>query len=158
MSFHEFGKQNRAGGLFSNPNRMRSEAAPLVDHSVSLRTFGRALDNPGNSRDKALTIKNYPYKNEARIGDDENGSDYYKIKQDKDKQIKFTIEVENDEGVIGPSLTFALQNKNGKTLASDQVSGTDSDEIVKKLGKGTYYIKVSTGGESVPYDIEVRKN
>lgn len=162
MSFREFGNKpsNNSNNFTSGNNKtsfsFNAGSGPFEQQPFP-RTFGRALDNPGNSQNKALTIKNYPYDNEARIGDDENGSDYYKIKQDKDKQIKFTIEVENDEGIFGPSLTFALQNKNGKTLASDKVSGTDSDEIEKKLGKGTYYIKVSTDGESVPYDIEVRK-
>lgn len=151
-----------------DPNALNPNRAPLARFAPNelqaesvmskVQSFGRALSDPGNSRKDALTIKKFPYENEGRVGSDKGGSDFYKIKQTKDKKIKFTIYVENDEGIFGPNLTFALQNKNGKTLAKDKVSGTDDDEIVKKLGKGTYFIKVSTDdGESVPYDVEVRK-
>lgn len=151
--------EKRQTALTSNqrPRILASTQSPFSNDPGNRIFSVRASGNPGNSRSDALTIKNYPYNNEARIGSDENGSDFYKIKQDKDKKIKFKIYVENDEGVLGPSLTFSLQNKNGKTLDSDKVSGRDDDEIVRKLGKGTFYIKVSTEGESVPYDIKVTK-
>lgn len=81
-----------------------------------------------------------------------------KLCKTRTKKIKFVIQVKNKEDTFfNPSLDFELQNSRGKVIEQDGVAPTDTDKIVRKLGKGTFYVRVTTNGNSVPYEIQVKK-
>ncbi|MCU0523940.1 MAG: PPC domain-containing protein [Elainella sp. Prado103] len=107
--------------------------------------------SPGDSRSRALRIKSSSFSRKDRVGEDE-GNDYYRF--DLSRRSEVEIEVENREFFLGPSLTFRLQRSNGSTIKSRKVFGNNDETIERTLDRGTYYIRVSSGGESVPYRLE----
>lgn len=109
---------------------------------------------PGDSRSSALRIKSSDFSRKDRVGDDE-GDDYYRF--DLSRRTEVRISVENREFFLGPSLKFRLQRSSGSTIESETVRGNDEDTIRKKLDSGTYYIRVSSEGESVPYRLRFRR-
>jgi hypothetical protein len=110
--------------------------------------------SPGDSRSQALRIKSSDFSRRDRVGEDE-GDDYYRF--DLNRRVEVRISVENREFFIGPSLKFRLQRSNGSTIESETVRGDDEDTIRKRLDSGTYYIRVSSNGESVPYRLRFRR-
>lgn len=119
------------------------------------KSSGQSLRAAGDSRSDPFRIdSSTSYKRSDRVGDDAGGDDYYRFKLSKKRDIE--ISVENDEFFLGPSLDFRLLNKNGGKIKSREVDGGDTEEIERTLGKGTYFIKVESGGESVPYRLKYK--
>lgn len=151
-----------------NPTRslkLASEDSPFKNSATrSLKLNRSSLDNsqppsvlraePGDSRSTAFKITESSFKESDRVGDDE-GNDYYRFDLTGKSEIK--IEVENNESFLGPSLDFRLLDKNGNKIQSVNVDGGDDEELNRTLGKGTYYIKVESGGESVPYELKFKR-
>lgn len=107
--------------------------------------------SPGDSRSRALRIKSSEFSRKDRVGEEE-GNDYYRF--DLSRRSEVEIEVENREFFLGPSLKFSLQRSNGSTIKSQKVFGGRDETINRTLDRGTYYIRVTSGGESVPYRLE----
>lgn len=135
-------------GPLSTHFRITNSIENLSNHS-SLRA------GPGNTRSTALRIKDRTFSRKDRVGEDE-GNDYYRL--DLPRRSKVKIFVENREFIFGPSLTFRLQRSSGSTIDSEKVTGLDEESIRKTLDKGTYYIRVSSGGESVPYRLKYERS
>jgi hypothetical protein len=114
----------------------------------------RALRATGDSRSNPFKIdsKN-SYRRSERVGDDE-GNDFYRFKLSRRREVE--ISVFNKEFFIGPSLDFRLLNNSGGKIKSRKVRGSIIEEIERTLSKGTYFIKVESGGESVPYRLRFR--
>ncbi len=118
-------------------------------HSSLFKTAGT-----GDSRSQPFKIDGKTsYSDSDRVGDDE-GDKYYRFKLSKTREVK--ISVENNESIFGPSLDFRLLDKNGNKIKSLNVDGKDEEDIKRELNKGTYYIKVESNGESVPYELHYK--
>lgn len=114
---------------------------------------GQTLRATGDSRSDPFRIDNSnSYERSDRVGDDAGGDDFYRFRLSRKRDIE--ISVENEEFFLGPSLDFRLLNKNGNVIKSREVGGGDTDDIERTLGKGTYFIKVESDGESVPYELK----
>lgn len=118
------------------------------------RSSGILRASPGDSRSSALRIKSSDFSRKDRVGEDE-GDDYYRFQLSRRDEVR--ISVENREFFLGPSLRFRLQRSNGSTLESERVRGDDEETIRETLNSGTYYIRVSSDGESVPYRLRFRR-
>lgn len=115
---------------------------------------GRVLRATGDSRSDPFRINNRnSFRRSDRVGDDE-GDNFYRFQLSRRRKIE--ISVENREFFLGPSLDFKLLNNSGGTIRSDEVDGDDTEEIERTLNRGTYFIKVESGGESVPYRLRFR--
>lgn len=118
-------------------------------HSSLFKTAGT-----GDSRSEPFKIDGKTsYSDKDRVGDDE-GDKYYRFKLSQKREVK--IEVENNESIFGPSLDFRLLDKNGNKIKSVNVDGNDEDDIKRELNKGTYYIKLESNGNSVPYELHYK--
>lgn len=110
----------------------------------------------GDSRSNPFRIdSSSSYKRSERVGDDEE-NDYYRFKLSRKREVE--ISVENREFFLGPSLDFRLLNNSGGTIKSREVDGDDTEEIERTLNKGTYFIKVESDGESVPYRLRFKSS
>lgn len=109
---------------------------------------------PGDSLSNAYNITDSSFKESDRVGDNE-GNDYYRFNLTGKSKIE--IEVDNKEFFLGPSLDFRLLDKNGNKIQSVNVDGSEDGELNRTLGKGTYYIKIESGGESVPYELKFKR-
>jgi hypothetical protein len=149
---HPLNASSFSGESLKNNSFRKATSNPL---KLNKSSEGRALRDAGDSRSDPFRIDNTnSYERSDRVGDDAGGDDYYRFKLSKKRDIE--ISVENDEFFLGPSLDFRLLNKGGKVIKSREVDGGDTDEIERTLGKGTYFIKVESGGESVPYELKYK--
>lgn len=123
----------------------------------SLMRWSRAsvvtTSKTGDSRSNPFKINGNEYSRSDRVGDDE-GDDYYRFDLKNKREIK--ISVQNKEFFLGPALDFRLLDKNGNKIKSKHVYGDDTEDIKRDLNKGTYYIKVESGGNSVPYKLKFK--
>jgi hypothetical protein len=111
--------------------------------------------SPGDSRSSALNIKGDSFDRKDRVGRDED-DDFYRFDLSKTREIKITVE--NREGIFGPDLKFRLLKSNGSQITSREVQQTEDESVTRELKKGTYYIKVESDGESVPYRLRYKSS
>ncbi len=151
MNSDSLASAQRLPAVFSNRS-----SAPLSPQFLrfSSRSSAGLRAAPGDSRSRALQIKSSDFSRRDRVGEDE-GDDYYRFVLNRRDEVR--ISVENREFFLGPSLKFRLQRSNGSTIESETVRGNDEDTIRKTLSSGTYFIRVSSGGESVPYRLRFRR-
>lgn len=147
-SKHESFRASAFSGEALTGSRGKDPLNPL-----KLNKSSRALRATGDSRSNPFRINSSSYKRSERVGDDE-GKDYYRFNLSGRREIE--ISVENREFFLGPSLDFRLLNNRGSKIKSREVNGGRTEEIERTLGKGTYYIKVESGGESVPYRLKFK--
>jgi hypothetical protein len=115
---------------------------------------GLAFRATGDSRSDPFRIDNRnSYRRSDRVGDDE-GKDFYRFQLSRRREVE--ISVRNREFFLGPSLDFKLLNNSGSTIKSRRVRGDNTREIERTLSAGTYFIKVESGGESVPYRLSFK--
>jgi Bacterial pre-peptidase C-terminal domain len=140
----------RSMAVFSDQNTKKTslQSFRFGSSSAVLRA------EPGDSRSSALRINSSDFSRRDRVGEDE-GDDYYRF--DLGRRTEVRISVENREFFLGPSLRFRLQRSNGSTIEAENVRGNDEDTIRRRLDSGTYFIRVSSGGESVPYRLRFRR-
>lgn len=129
-----------------------------LNHTFNSLKFNKSSDGlsraTGDSRSDPFKIDNRnSYKRSDRVGDDE-GDDYYRFRLSSQREVE--LSVENREFFLGPSLDFRLLNNSGRTINSREVDGDDTEEIERTLGRGTYFIKVESDGESVPYRLKFK--
>lgn len=136
-----------SGSQFSDPHSRK--AASKLTRSV-LGSFDSQFGNPRAT----FKINSSSFSRNDRVGKEE-GSDTYRFELTRTSKVK--ISVENKEFFFGPSLDFKLLDSNGKKIKSREVDGLDSETIERTLNKGTYSIKVTSGGESVPYKLKYKR-
>ncbi|WP_143467482.1 hypothetical protein [Leptolyngbya ohadii] len=95
------------------------------------------------------------YKRTDRIGDDE-GRDFYEFKLNERSRIR--IGVTNREFLFGPSLEIRLEKKGSSEKIRRTALGGATAVFDRRLSKGTYTLRVSSDGESVPYRLTYRRN
>ncbi len=154
--FNKFSKNNTSkfSALSRESLSNRFDQAALTPLKFSKSSDGRTLRATGDSRSDPFKIDGRSsYKRSDRVGEDE-GNDYYRFKLSRKREIE--ISVENREFFLGPSLDFRLLKNNGGKIKSREVRGNNQEEIERTLSKGTYFIKVESGGESVPYRLRFK--
>ncbi|MBW4466562.1 MAG: PPC domain-containing protein [Pegethrix bostrychoides GSE-TBD4-15B] len=143
------------------PTRFDQSARLLnssLSSSASIWTdspFGSLRASPGDSRSSALQIKKDSFDRKDRVGRDED-DDFYRFDLSKTRDIKITVQ--NREGIFGPDLKFRLLRSNGSQIKSREVQQTQDESISRELKKGTYYIKVESDGQSVPYRLRYKSS
>lgn len=94
------------------------------------------------------------YKRSDRVGDDE-GKDFYKFKLDKSFRIR--IGVTNREFLFGPSLEIRLEKQGSSDRLNRTALPGGTAVFDRRLSKGTYTLRVTSGGDSVPYRLTYRR-
>ncbi len=140
--------------VFSTDGALSTRLNP-TNSGLNFGSHSSFRASPGNNRSTALKIKDRKFSRKDRVGEEE-GNDYYRF--DLSRRSKVKISVQNGEFLFGPSVTFKLQRSSGSTIESEKVTGLSEDSIRKTLDSGIYYIRVSSGGESVPYRLKYERS
>lgn len=143
------------GTSFGDPFRSSSLSGATPTRSyASIDLFSNTLRATGGSRSNPFRIRSSFYSRSSRVGD-RPGDKFFRFDLSGTREVR--ISVRNGEFFRDPSLEFRLQNNQGRTIRSREVEGGTRRTIERDLRRGTYYIKVESDGESVPFRLEFRR-
>lgn len=143
------------GASFGDPFSSDSLSGATPTRSYApINPFSNTLRSTGNSRSNPFRIRSSSYSRSSRVGD-RPGDKFFRFELSGTREVR--ISVRNREFFRDPSLEFRLQNNQGRTLRSREVDGGTRRTIERDLGRGTYFIRVESDGESVPFRLEFRR-
>ncbi|WNZ25056.1 hypothetical protein HJG54_20840 [Leptolyngbya sp. NK1-12] len=127
-------------------------------HSSSVGTM--ELIRPRASKSNAIRIRRSGFQDFRRVGRRENDPRYYRFTLKRSGRIDISVQNREFGGFLGfptPTLKVRLERSNGKVLNRRTVRGGEFGFISRRLDRNTtYYIRISSSGESVPYRLGLR--
>lgn len=94
------------------------------------------------------------YERSERVGDRE-GRDYYQFKLNRSARVRITAN--NREFLFGPSLKIRLEKRGSSGRINRTAFPLGTALIDRRFSSGTYTLRVSSEGESVPYRLTYRR-
>jgi hypothetical protein len=168
MSFKlSFGESKSSTDLSSSSalstRRSKSvfDVAPSSTSSLHSSSIGTPeLIRPRASKNKAIRIRKSVFRDSRRVGKRENDPRYYRFSLRRSGRVEISVQNLEVAGLLGfsvPTVKVRLERNNGKVLNRRTVEGGEFELISRKLDRDiTYYIRISSSGNSVPYRLGLR--
>lgn len=129
-----------------------------VLHSSSIDTT--EFIHPSASKSNAIRIRRSGFKDSRRVGRREDDPRYYRFKVKQSGRIEISVRNRETGGFwsfFTPVLRVRLERSDGRVLSRRIVEGGEFEHITRRLERGkTYYIRISSLGDSVPYRLGLR--
>jgi len=147
----------------SSPKHSSSGFDDVPFSTSSLR--GSSIDATGSirssaSKSNAIRIRKSGFRDSRRVGRRENDPRYYRFSLRRSGRVDISIQNREAGGFwafFSPLLRVRLERSNGRVVSRRIVEGGEFERITRRLERGvTYYIRISSLGESVPYRLGLR--
>lgn len=147
--------------FFTNRSNFIFDDVPL---STSLQRSGSLgtteLSQSRASKSSAIRIRRSVFRDFRRVGRRENDPRYYRFSLRRSGRVDISVQNREFGGIFGfstPTVKVRLERSNGRTLSRRTVEGGEVEFITRRLDRNTtYYIRVSSSGQSVPYRLGLR--
>lgn len=165
MPLKLFGENRSNAGSAVSLNKRSLSSGTLQEKQFSISSLrssanGTAeLIRPSASKDEAIRIRRSGFQNSGRVGRREDDPVYYRFTLSRRGQIDISIQNQEAGGFfqfLTPSLQIRLERANGKNVRTQTIEGGEFEHLTRTLRRGTYYISVTSGGESVPFRLGLR--
>lgn len=135
--------------------------APRSTFSLHSSSDGTTeLSHSRASKSQAIRIRRSVFRDVRRVGRRENDPRYYRFSLRRSGRVDISVQNLEAGGIFGfstPTAKVQLERSNGKTLSRRTVEGGEFEYINRRLDRNTtYYIRVSSSGQSVPYRLALR--
>jgi hypothetical protein len=144
---------NRSNSMFDDT----SPSSSLL-HSSSIGTT--ELIRPSASKSSAIRIRRSGFRDSRRVGRRENDPRYYRFSLRRSGRVDISIQNREAGGFwtfFTPLLRVRLEHSDGRVVSRRIVEGGEFERITRRLERGkTYYIRITSLGESVPYRLGLR--
>jgi hypothetical protein len=160
--------ENKSSGDLSSSSVSFTKRSDSVFNDVPLSTsFLRSssvgtteLVRPSASRSSAIRIRRSGFRDSRRVGRQENDPRYYRFSLRRAGRVEISIQNREAGGFwsfFTPILRVRLERSNGNVLSRRIVEGGEFERITRRLERNkTYYIRISSSGDSVPYRLGLR--
>lgn len=142
---------------------MSYNLSPITGHSVSSwlnrsSSIDAAIHSnfeASRRRDESFSIgQRSSFKNSDRVGD-RKGQDFYQFKLSRFSRVQ--IRVTNREFLFGPSVKVQLEKRSSSSRITRFALPGGTALIDRRFSSGTYTLRISSEGESVPYRLTYRR-
>lgn len=162
-----FGENKASGSELSSSALSQTKRSlgkeTLKDSQLSTSSFRSSstagLIRANASRSEATRITRSGFRDTNRVGRREDDPVYYRFTLRRSGRIDISIQNREAGGFFSfftPSLQIRLERSNGRNIRSLTVEGGEFEHLARNLDRGTYYIRVTSGGESVPFRLGLR--
>lgn len=146
---------------FTNRSNSAFDDASLSTSSLHSSSIGTTeLIRTSASRSNAIRIRKSGFRDSRRVGRREDDPRYYRFSLRRSGRIDISIQNREAGGFwafFTPLLRVRLERSDGRVLSRRIVEGGEFERITRRLERGkTYYIRITSVGESVPYRLGLR--
>lgn len=152
-------------GLSSSPFFFTKRSSSMLKNASFSNSFLHSGDGTTElsqraSRSSAIRIRRSGFRDFRRVGRRENDPRYYRFSLRRSGRVDISVQNREFGGIFGfstPTVKVRLERSNGRTLSRRTVEGGEFEFISRRLSRNTtYYIRVSSSGQSVPYRLALR--
>ncbi|HEY9631221.1 MAG TPA: hypothetical protein V6C84_28350 [Coleofasciculaceae cyanobacterium] len=142
-----------------NSSSFQTSARPseaLSSSAFSLKSAGVApLATPRATRSQAIRITRSGFQDSGRVGTREDDPIFYRFTLNTRTRVRVSAKNKEAGGLFSalvPELRLILERSNGSRIRKQSAEGGEVESITATLARGTYFVRVTSGGQSVPYD------
>ncbi|MBI4783167.1 MAG: T9SS type A sorting domain-containing protein [Oscillatoriophycideae cyanobacterium NC_groundwater_1537_Pr4_S-0.65um_50_18] len=111
------------------------------------------------TRSQAIRITRSRFQDSGRVGTREDDPIFYRFTLNTRTQVRVSAKNKEAGGIFSalvPELQIVLERSNGRRIRKQSAEGGEVESITARLDRGTYFVRITSGGQSVPYDFGFR--
>jgi hypothetical protein len=112
------------------------------------------------TRGQAIRITRSSFQDAGRVGTREDDPIFYRFTLNTRTPVRLSTRNQEAGGIFSafvPELRVELQQSSGRRIRSQTIEGGEIETITATLARGTYFVRITSGGQSVPYLLGFRR-